>query len=521
MWSCSGIEEPAPDAGAGLRVSVSDKGFNSGSRTSDDGLVTTFTEGDVVAVYQLFNGKINYNSLYKATVSESGEVSWISQTNSVISNLPGAKYFACYPGDKVDVSKLNPTATDADGFFAQAVKDWKVSDDQSFPEDYSASDLMYAEGGINGEELSFGMTHAMALVSVKLPSRKYEFTNEPKIPDYILGQPSDVSFTGMIPRYDENLGYLWLINPADGESVEVSGEYNNGREMRQWSATAHPKAGKISRFNIDPSENQIISHKLQVGDFFLSDGGLLSKDASQEEINNAYIVGVVYNIDPSRIGETEKARLNGIVHGSVIATQDVYRPYNVYFWSAGQLDEKEIGFPDIIGKTLAESFTLADADFSGLDYLMKLKAKRPDEFANDKYEAFKYAEAFGDDMPNIASLREATTGWYLPAIGQWFDVVRNLCGVNLTSDGMYGDVDVFGWKNQGRLTDNFNKWTEKVPETLKTVIPTNRYFWTASASQPLYAYYLNISNGDAGVLTFFCTANRKTSVTYARSVLVF
>ena len=78
MWSCSNVEEPVPDAGAGLRVSVSDKGFNSGSRTSDDGLVTTFTEGDVVAVYQLFNGKINYNSLYKATVSESGEVSWIS-----------------------------------------------------------------------------------------------------------------------------------------------------------------------------------------------------------------------------------------------------------------------------------------------------------------------------------------------------------------------------------------------------------------------------------------------------------
>lgn len=522
LWSCSSIDEPAPDAGAGLRVSVSDQGFTAGARTSDEGFVTNFTDGDIVAVYQLVNGKINYSSLYEAKVGESGEVAWISQTNTVISNIPGAKYFACYPGDKVEAGILRPDATDAGSFFADAVKGWKVDEDQSIPENYSASDLMYAEGVVSGEELSFGMTHAMALVNVKLPSKKYVFTNEPKIPDYTLWQPSEASFSGVIPRQDPTLGYLWLINPADGESAEVSGYYYNGTAKRQWSATASPKAGKVSSFNIDPAENEVRSHRLQIGDFFLSDGSLLSKDATREEIGAAYIVGVVYNIDPDRIGEAEKLHLNGNVHGSVLATKDIYKPYNLMCWSASQLDEKEIGLKDIMGSTTEQSYELANADISGLGRLQMLKSGRTDEYAlDDKYVAFKFAESYGNDMPDNDKLRAATTGWYLPAIGQWFDIVRGLCDTSLAVGGILGPSDLFYWKGKGSLVANFNKYMEKIPESMKTEMPQNRYFWTASAAQPLYAYYVNITDGVQGVNSFSCFANNKTSFSYARAVLVF
>lgn len=81
----------------------------------------------------------------------------------------------------------------------------------------------------------------------------------------------------------------------------------------------------------------------------------------------------------------------------------------------------------------------------------------------------------------------ASTGWYLPSAGQWFDVLRNLAGVELSdtesSFFLIDDYGNFSWMNKGRVNDILNECMAHVADNMKTPyasLGNQDQYWTSS-----------------------------------------
>ena len=80
-----------------------------------------------------------------------------------------------------------------------------------------------------------------------------------------------------------------------------------------------------------------------------------------------------------------------------------------------------------------------------------------------------------------------STGWYLPSAGQWFDVLRNLAGVELSdtesSFFLIDDYGNFSWMSKGRVNDILNECMAHVADNMKTPyasLGNQDQYWTSS-----------------------------------------
>ncbi|MDE6248227.1 MAG: fimbrillin family protein [Paramuribaculum sp.] len=506
-----------------LRVSVQDRGF-SGSRTAEEDLTTVFTEGDKIGLYAVKDGAIVPgidNVCYQAVEAPDG-IAWVSTGDETLYDVEGITYYAYYPYTENLEGSVDLSATDEDAFFADVVSNWTVLEDQYDYADYTASDLMTAKGVISDGGLSFVMEHRMSLLRFSFPAYKYVFTNTPAIPDYIMGEARDIDFKVIMPYENEGKEYRFIVNPAS--ETTVAGIYTWSGQRYSWEVTPTVSAGEVRTINVDPDRNQVIEHNLQIGDFFLSDGNLVSKDASISDLETLDIVGIVYNIDPDHIGAADKEALGGVAHGSVMALRDVYNPYGLCAWSSEQNDESEIGLPKVEGENNTATARMFEECVDGYETLCILKDKRPEKYIRGIYEVFLLTELFLSDNENIDLLKAYTTGWYVPAVGQWLYIVRNLANAPCSADQAFGPSDLIYWKPQGDnagALSRLNACFEKLSAGKFDPINTSRWYWTASSTCAEYAYYVQVTDGIQGLNAFSCFANPKTSWTYVRPVLTF
>ena len=130
--------------------------------------------------------------------------------------LSDEHYYLYYPY-QADMSGKTATLTGSaltdTEFFAPLVSAWQPQDDQSTHAAYTASDLMTAEGiatpdANNTLNLSFPMTHQMALVVIEMPKTVYKFTST-NYPDYTTD--TEAEFTGAVqPLRVTNDTYRYL-----------------------------------------------------------------------------------------------------------------------------------------------------------------------------------------------------------------------------------------------------------------------------------------------------------------------
>lgn len=519
LAGCSGTEPETPVIPIeSLAVTVTDGGFD--GRAAEEGLITTFVAGDRIGLFAVKDGKIfdNLDNVCLTAEMTAEGLHWLPAENTILPDLEGIVWFAYYPYCTSLPDDIRPEATEsAESMFSYVTGAWRPSADQSDPASYSASDLMISRGSVTDGKLSFAMRHAMARVSVSFPSVRYIFENDPPIPDYVLQESSDIIFdSGIRPLACHNMEYVMIVNPSDAQMTSLAGSFSFDGTKRYWDIpVAGLQPGTANTYMVDRSHGRTISHHLSVGDLMLADGSLLPADAPAYEVAAAEVIGIIYTIDPARIGEAEKDMLGGNVHGAVMATRDVEDQFNTFSWSTVQLDESLIGLADIIGDSPAATVRMALNDLSGLQRLDILRSKRPDDYAADIYEAFSFTARHQPAAP------QRTTGWYLPALGQWLDIVKNLGNVPVDPDMTFGQPDLFYWKELGAALSAINRSMAKVADKNKNEISANRYYWTSTAATDLYAYYINVTDGMLGVNSLSCFANPKTSWNYCRAVLVF
>lgn len=508
LVSCTQEEFPAvQDKAQQLTISVTDGGYTSAvenmktrveTRAVENGYTTEFTEGDACGFYMVRGGKPVYSNV-KLTAEKdaaTGGIMWKTDGTTLAAGMDGESYYLYYP---YQADMAGKTATPAEGavmtdaeFFKPLIDGWQPGDDQSTHAAYTASDLMTAGGSTTGTgntiHLSFAMKHRMALAVIKMPKTVYKFIDA-NVPDYTVG--AEATFTGTAkPLRMADGTYRYLVHSS---MPTIEGCYDGGnREFTITTSASHPVVGEYKRYKVDGAAETIKnvtyaeSGIARIGDFYCTKnngttGYLIPKEADETTVQAAKVVGIVFQTDKSRIGAKEKEKLGGEgnVHGLVMAVKNIATRQA---WGLFGMDE---GLTTC--RTKADNYN----DISGYGNCEHIRTNRGNF---DSYPAFKAAYDYNTTCPVPAT----TTGWYLPASGQWWDILQNLGGCPALADvTQQTSPDIAGeflWKSQGDVPAALNKWMENIAVGDKDTFNNLVSFCSSSEHSKYHTWYWILNN---------------------------
>lgn len=508
LVSCTQEEFPAvQDKAQQLTISVTDGGYTSAvenmktrveTRAVENGYTTEFTEGDACGFYMVRGGKPVYSNV-KLTAEKdaaTGGIMWKTDGTTLAAGMDGESYYLYYP---YQADMAGKTATPAEGvvmtdaeFFKPLIDGWQPGDDQSTHAAYTASDLMTAGGSTTGTgntiHLSFAMKHRMALAVIEMPKTVYKFIDA-NVPDYTVG--AEATFTGTAkPLRMADGTYRYLVHSF---MPTIEGCYDGGnREFTITTSASHPVVGEYKRYKVDGAAETIKnvtyaeSGIARIGDFYCTKdngttGYLIPKEADETTVQAATVVGIVFQTDKSRIGQAEKNALGGKdkVHGLVMSVK------NIATRQAWSLFHKDEGLTTC--KTKADNYN----DISGYGNCEHIRTNRGNF---DSYPAFKAAYDYNTTCPVPAT----TTGWYLPASGQWWDILQNLGGCPALADvTQQTSPDIAGeflWKSQGDVPAALNKWMENIAVGDKDTFNNLVSFCSSSEHSTYHTWYWILNN---------------------------
>lgn len=507
LVSCTQEEFPAvQDKAQQLTISVTDGGYTSAvenmktrveTRAVENGYTTEFTEGDACGFYMVRGGKPVYSNV-KLTAEKdaaTGGIMWKTDGTTLAAGMDGESYYLYYP---YQADMAGKTATPAEGavmtdaeFFKPLIDGWQPGDDQSTHAAYTASDLMTAGGSTTGTgntiHLSFAMKHRMALAVIEMPKTVYKFIDA-NVPDYTVG--AEATFTGTAkPLRMADGTYRYLVHSS---MPTIEGCYDGGnREFTITTSASHPIVGEYKRYKVDGAAETIKnvtyaeSGIARIGDFYCTKnngttGYLIPKEADETTVQAAKVVGIVFQTDKSRIGAKEKEKLGGEgnVHGLVMAVKNIATRQA---WGLFGMDE---GLTTC--RTKADNYN----DISGYGNCEHIRTNRGNF---DSYPAFKAAYDYNTTCPVPAT----TTGWYLPASGQWWDILQNLGGCPALADVTQQtspDTGEFLWKSQGDVPAALNKWMENIAVGDKDTFNNLVSFCSSSEHSKYHTWYWILNN---------------------------
>ena len=508
LVSCTQEEFPAvQDKAQQLTISVTDGGYTSAvenmktrveTRAVENGYTTEFTEGDACGFYMVRGGKPVYSNV-KLTAEKdaaTGGIMWKTDGTTLAAGMDGESYYLYYP---YQADMAGKTATPAEGavmtdaeFFKPLIDGWQPGDDQSTHAAYTASDLMTAGGSTTGTgntiHLSFAMKHRMALAVIEMPKTVYKFIDA-NVPDYTVG--AEATFTGTAkPLRMADGTYRYLVHSS---MPTIEGCYDGGnREFTITTSASHPIVGEYKRYKVDGAAETIKnvtyaeSGIARIGDFYCTKnngttGYLIPKEADETTVQAAKVVGIVFQTDKSRIGAKEKEKLGGEgnVHGLVMAVKNIATRQA---WGLFGMDE---GLTTC--RTKADNYN----DISGYGNCEHIRTNRGNF---DSYPAFKAADGYNTTCP----VPTTTTGWYLPASGQWWDILQNLGGCPALADvTQQTSPDIAGeflWKSQGDVPAALNKWMENIAVGDKDTFNNLVSFCSSSEHSKYHTWYWILNN---------------------------
>lgn len=429
------------DGTQALTVTVTDGGYQSDggtpTRAAENGYATVFTAGDACGLYIVDGGKTVVSNLKIVATEVDGVPQWKTAdgTDIYVDKAAGASYFLYYPYQAADdmEGKTDVSATtDDQAFFAPLIEEWQPKTDQSdYATGYSASDLMTATGSVSGNSISFNMTHRMALTVIDLPGTVYQFT-DPTIPDYTV--QGSAEFTGEAKPCRMTDGtYRYIVNPALCDQPQVTGIYADGKKEFSFNPS-DLTASTYKTYKVDGgiSASSKQDYDLQVGDYFLVDGRLLTKDTDLGATTlTDKIIGLVFNIGRNSRDKSDYTipltvggpTLGTTVHGYVVAITEAHN--TTLFWEQGPNNEKD-------RRVYAST---DNADWNGYNNHKKIK-----EFLRNNtssgwelkhFPAAFVCETYGKrtidlngnttndfDWQKSFVAPHNTSGWFLPSLGQ-------------------------------------------------------------------------------------------------------
>lgn len=438
--SCSQEEYPdMPDDGRArqLCITVTDGGYaadgKNGTRAVENGYSTEFTAGDACGLYIVRYGGIVYpNVKLTATAGTDGGLSWQPEEEVILSGGYSAEqYFLYYPYQPDMTNKVSPmvTCTDAE-FFEPLISGWQPAADQSTYAQYTASDLMTAKGTATKNAadgkllLTFSMTHRMAHAVIDAPKTVYRFTNtDVSISDYVVA-PVDFTGSEVKPwRCGTDGTYHCIVKPAGGTATSISGSCY-GEDMKYFAILANIAAGSYKRYVVEDAPVTTKEHLLQPGDYYLTDGHLLSKEATLTDEEKKKVIGIVFYAGHHPEDGSDYYYQTGIAlvecHGYVIALKDASPGHGK--WGKAWVDTRDGGAWSGYYKTHKNISESA----GGVEKL------NLSDYRALYYAVVSYEKACAAPVNN-------SSGWFLPSIEQWMEIYkrREIVSVSFSSLGSF------------------------------------------------------------------------------------
>lgn len=508
LCGCSNDDEPvaATTDGTTLTVTARADGFASTdgtaqTRASESGYTTTFVKNDQIGVFAVKNGGViadckNVPLTYNGAAWE-----------GTVYKYTGATYFAYYPytasmNDKTSVDAIvtafNTTVTTAT--------------DQSTYAKYTACDLMTTTGDVSptGSSLSFSFTHRMSLIEISLPAQKYKTTDDANAYEYsapVLGAtfsltPSSDGGETTIKPYPIGNGVFRYIVPAGTSNTTVSGAFNtaDGKTIEYSTSSLSLSAGNYKRLNVTYSgANTTVVRALAVGDYYYSDGSICPGNASNPPSEGC--IGIIYSTDTDRIGTaaTEALKAKNVTpHGLVMALTNASS--NGCWWGNEYRDENSDGsagapFKDNTDQ-LKKQYNNVDG-YGETQWIINTYGSSGTALQNI-YTAFYHAGRYGTAASNTEKYAAPTntTGWFIPGIGQWWDILSGLGGIDLSGYRSSTDNYVIISSNVGSTAvGNMNKYLQKISGA--TTFSTYTHLWSSSEGKVNRACTVRFrNNGD-------------------------
>ena len=388
---------------------------------------TTFTVGDKAGVFAVRDGKVldQVNNLC-LTLNSAG--TWVpAHIVPYTDEFNGAQFYAYFPYQ--DKCTINPSAANP---FGDVLAAHQPAADQSTDEAYAAADIMTSAASAldDNRAVRLNVQHRMALVSIQMPNRAYQFTN-PELSTYVLAGADSIVFTlgdqQLIPYFDEQAQhYRFIVRPQSEQVLTISYSDNGTPHTAQITNLADVWAGEFANYAIDGGAD-ITSHTLQVGDYLLRDGTLVSKDdAAAIAAHQADIVAVVYSVGTNpgitdlrpacshgiAIALTEKKEKWGTI-GSTTSEQNAagWSNWFTQFGMAG------------LGTNTNTAIDLNSLVAVGYEYTMKWVSVPVDmeiggltADINSAFAATYAAWAEANPMPAV------NTEWFSPSLRDWMNI---------------------------------------------------------------------------------------------------
>lgn len=319
-----------------------------------------------------------------------------------------------------------------------------------------------------------------------------------------------ISFS-YFPQHDDELSlesgkkYTYNITvEREGFSVVRS------EESTEWD-TGNPSelTAKVPKRGFKAGDTKIF-------DYFYSDG--TRSDGGYREytdntkawldiapVEGKQVIGIVFQTDTSRMTQAEARK--GWINGYVVAVT-VCGEYPVIQQGWGTKGEI------ISGMTKLTTFRDSKDYLSGYEdtrlVIESVGKGNPDALKDTEYEAFYQVSQYGKTATTEQyAAPEGTSGWYLPSVGQWWDIAENLFGCKFSTEGNVG-----AGQEQSYEQRNISTQLEWIPGTRDF----NGSHWTSSLNNDIQAYYININYKEK---TMKVGTYQKTDSKYVRPVLAF
>ena len=490
LCGCTEEETDYPRDSKAFSIEVSDGGFLSvepgtATRATENGYQTVFTNGDRL-------GLIVTNSSSELVIDNKPFTfdgsKWTDADGSQnITYTEGYNYLVYYPYS--ETMKGKTTADDIKTAFVPKT-------DQRNYADYTASDLMIGENGTfntAGNILRVTLQHVQTML-VLAPRYTYELGGQTYqwAQDNFSDGALTISGKVYVP-WQSNTNETRLLLPASllTNSQSISYSYTQRGQKKKGKATV--KSGEVGKYQWIVPETSV--YTLAPGAVYYADGILLPSDAGY---TGSTPIGIVFCIDANRIGDAAKEALkkNGVdsPRGLVMALTNASEGCR---WGDTNTDENKDGSE---GEPFKDNTDKLNKQYNNVNGYAETRwiinaYESSGTTLQNTYTAFYHARRYGtaDSGTSGYAAPDNTTGWFIPSMGQWWDILSNLGGIDLSS---YQDNSQDGYKNISgaapTAVNNMNKYLDKISGA--TTFSKGTYFWSSSEYISYSACYVSFSS---------------------------
>ncbi len=485
----------------------------------ENGNTTTFSNGDAIGLFAIKDGAIADDiSNVKLTFSADADGtagSWNPDAGTVLYWYEGVNYVAYYPykdGITIDATQTTDQiiASLAANSSLQPTTDQSGSDGSTA--NYTACDLMTASGtptadGSNPQKQVLTLNFEHQFVLLVLEPQAYMECTAPADGGFVYRSGSKV--LGADPnvanatinsvnacRMSDGT-YRVLVKPSAGTS-QITGSYLTSTDNKKVSfggssIAAGFAAGhcyKVEVIRSTPNTTNTVERALAPGDFVFHGtseievypGNGLLVDGKIPDYSNA--IGMVITCAPARMTDKD-CNDNKWNHAYVMGLENC----GGGGWGPN-VDESVL--PNIMRNNGAEN------NMNGYTETEAMLKAHESDLSN--YDTFSAISTYRTSNAVPEGLSTVRSPWFVPSVGQWFDVMVNICG---RSPKTFRNNDDYSWidKSYGTaMWNTINSQLGKVGKPLSLIYSAQVIFQCSSeadASNGGRVYWINNANGVA------------------------